>query len=303
MAERIGTVAGMWRYPVKSMQGEELESAAAGERGIAGDRCWAVVDEETGKVVSAKRPKLWLTMLECTAAYVDEPGIDGEVAQVRITLPDGREVLTDDPDRDRLLSAALDRPVTMQSFAPEGATYELRALDLQGLDATEPEQTTEAPVGMFAPSGTYFDTSTLHLLGDSTLESLSRSHPDGQWDLRRFRPNVLVAVDEAPGEGYAENAWVGHSLQLGEVQAAGLAPMPRCVMTTLPQGELPRDPLILRTLAENNRQEIEGAGVYACVGLLANVSAPGELRVGDTVALGEALGETLDPDEVSSKLE
>jgi uncharacterized protein YcbX len=295
-------VAGMWRYPVKSMQGEELESAAAGERGIAGDRAWAVIDQETGKVVSAKRPKLWLTMLECAAAYVEEPGVEGEVAQVRITLPDGTEVLTDDPDRDRLLSDALGRRVTMQSFAPEGATYELRAMDLQGLDAPEPELTSEAPVGMFAPAGTYFDTSTLHMLADSTLASLAQSHPDGRWDLRRFRPNVLVAVDEAPVEGYVENTWVGHSLDLGRVQAALLAPMPRCVMTTLPQGDLPRDPLILRTLADNNRLEIPGAGVYACVGLLANVSTPGRLAVGDPVALGKPLSDTLDPDEVSSKV-
>src|SRR5688572_19827514 len=103
MAREVGNIAGLWRYPVKSMQGEACSSVAAGERGLAGDRVWAVVDGETGKVVSAKRPKLWATMLECAAAYAQEPAPDGSAAPVRITLPDGREVHTDDPDRDRLL--------------------------------------------------------------------------------------------------------------------------------------------------------------------------------------------------------
>lgn len=102
MDERIGTVAELWRYPVKSMGGERLERAHAGHRGLAGDRGWAVVDTETGKVASAKRPQLWRVLLECRAAYADEPEPDGGPARVRITLPDGGEVLTDDPGRDRL---------------------------------------------------------------------------------------------------------------------------------------------------------------------------------------------------------
>lgn len=289
MAERIGSVAGLWRYPVKSMQGEHVDPATTGERGLAGDRGWAVVDAETGKVVSAKRPKLWLTMLECAAAYVEEPRADGDATAVQITLPDGQLVRSDDPDRDRLLSEALGRPVTLESSAAEGAAFELSAVDAQGLEAPEPERLTESPVGMFSPPGTFFDTSTLHVLTTSTLESLAEAHPDGRWDRRRFRPNVLVTLDEPPGDGYAENTWIGRSLELGaEARAAVMAPMPRCVMTTLPQGDLPRDPLILRTLAERNRQEIPGAGVYACAGALASISTGGALAVGDPVALGAA---------------
>ncbi len=290
MRERIGSVAELWRYPVKSMQGEQLDSVSAGERGLAGDRGWAVIDGETNKVVSAKRPKLWLTMLECAATYVAEPGVDGEAAPIRITLPDGREVLSDDPDRDRLLSEALGRPVTLHSSAPEGATYELSVADAQGLEAPEPERLTESPVGMFAPPGTFFDTSNLHILTTTTLASFAAAHRDGQWDRRRFRPNVLAAMDETPADGFAENHWVGRSLELGEeARAAVLAPMPRCVMTTLPQRDLPRDPLVLRTLAEHNRQKIEGVGVYACAGALANVMAAGTVGVGDAVSVGPAL--------------
>jgi uncharacterized protein YcbX len=290
MADRLGSVAGLWRYPVKSMQGEPVDPAAATERGLAGDRRWAVVDGETGKVVSAKRPKLWLTMLECAAAYVEEPKADGGAAPVAITLPDGRMVRSDDPDRDRLLSEALGRAVTLESFAAEGATFDLRAADADGLEVPEPERLTESPVGMFSPPGTFFDTSTLHVLTTATLDTLAAAHPEGRWDRRRFRPNVVVALDEAPAGGFAENAWVGRSLELGaDACASVMAPMPRCVMTTLPQGDLPRDPLILRTMAEHNRQEIPGAGVYACAGALASISAEGMLAVGDPVSLGAPL--------------
>jgi uncharacterized protein YcbX len=290
MAEAVGSISGLWRYPVKSMGGEACREAQAGERGLAGDRTWAVFDVETGKVVSAKRPKLWAAMLECAAAYAEEPVTDGPAAPVRITLPDGREVHTDDPERDRLLSEALGRQVTMESRAPEGVTYDLRAADAEGLETGEPERLTESRVGMFAPPGTFFDTSTLHVLADTSLEGLAAAHPDGNWDTRRFRPNVLVDVDGEPDGEFVENAWVGRVLELGEVaRAAVLAPMPRCVMTTLPQGDLPRDPLILRTLAERNRQSLADAGVFACVGALTNVTSPGRVAVGDPVALGPAL--------------
>ena len=288
MGEQIGTVAELWRYPVKSMGGEQLQTAAAGERGLAGDRGWAICDTETGKIASAKRPKLWLSLLECAAAYVDEPAPDGPAATVQITLPDGAQVRSDDPDRDRLLSEALGRPVTLLNSAPEGASYELRELDAKGLEAEEPERLAESQVGLFAP-GTFFDTSSLHVVADGSLQRLAQAHPDGVWDRRRFRPNVVVSLD-APADGFVENAWVGHTLHIGDAaQAAALAPMPRCVMTTLPQGDLPRDPLILRTLAQENRVDMPGIGTYACVGVLANFTAPGSVSTGDSVALGAPL--------------
>ena len=290
MADRIGSVAGLWRYPVKSMCGAKLDAALAGERGLAGDRGWAVVDVETGKVASAKRPKLWGKLLDCSAAYAEEPGDDGAAARVEITLPHGQEVMSDDPDRDRVLSEFVGRSVTLKDCAPEGASYDLSARDAEGLEADDPERLTQSQVGMLAPPGTFFDTSTIHLVAAETLAALAEAHPDGDWDPRRFRPNVLVGLDDAlPGDRFAENEWVGHWLGLGEeARAAALAPMPRCVMTTVPQGDLPRDPLILRTLAERNKVKIEGYGVYACVGVLANVSAPGPVRLGDPVTIGDA---------------
>jgi uncharacterized protein YcbX len=286
VSDALGTVAGLWRYPVKSMQGEPVDRVAAGELGLAGDRAWAIIDSETGKVASAKQPKLWLTLLECAAAYVDEPPPDGDAAPIRITLPDGREVGSDDPDRDRLLSEAIGREVTLESRVPENATYALSRRDAQGLEVDDPESMTETGVGLVAPPGRFFDTSTLHVIATSTLERMAEAHPDGDWDTRRFRPNVLVTIDDPPADGFVEAGWIGQTLELGaDTRAQVLAQMPRCVMTTVPQGELPRDPLILRALAEQNRQQIPGYGAYACIGALTNVSAPGTLAVGDDVAL------------------
>ena len=286
MGEPVGTVAALWRYPVKSMRGEEVRSSPADECGLAGDRRWAVIDAETGRVVSAKRPALWGAMLRCAAACVEEP-VPGEgPAPVRITLPDGREVLSDDPDRDDALSEVLGRHVRLESVAPEGATYDLAAVDLHGLQTPEPARMTQAPVAMFAPPGTFFDAGTLHLITTASLARFAEAHPEGRWDVRRFRPNVVVALDGAPEDGFPENAWVGGLLEIGAgIEAGVMAPMPRCVMTTLPQADLDRDPQVMRTLAERNRQEIPGAGVYACAGILANVQAPGTVAVGDAVRL------------------
>jgi MOSC domain-containing protein len=290
MAERIGTVTELWRYPVKSMGGERLDPAIAGERGLAGDRAWAIVDAETGKVASAKRPKLWGPLLEFTASYATEPSADGSPAPLRITLPDGGEVSSDDPDHDRMLSEAIGRPVTLTHSAPEGASYELNSQDAEGLQVEDPERLTESQVALFAPGGTFFDTCTLHVLPTSSLEALARAHPDGRWERPRFRPNVMVELDDPPEDGFAENGWAAHTLELGaDVEVAVLAPMPRCVMTTVAQRELPHDPLILRTLAERNRVDMPGRGSYACVGVLANVSAGGTLAVGDEIRLGAPL--------------
>jgi len=85
----IGAVTSLWRYPVKSMQGEELNAADVTPRGLLGDRAFALVDEETGKVASAKNPRRWPTLFDFRAAYIEPPGEDRPLPPVRITLADG----------------------------------------------------------------------------------------------------------------------------------------------------------------------------------------------------------------------
>jgi uncharacterized protein YcbX len=126
------------------------------------------------------------------------------------------------------------------------------------------------------PEGTFFDGATIHLLTTATLDHLSELYPQGRFKAQRFRPNIVVEL--ASGEkGFAENAWIGRTLAIGtEVRLNITRPCGRCVMTTLPQGDLPRDPGILRTIAQHNRAKV---GVYAVV------QRGGTIRQGDRVQI------------------
>jgi len=142
---------------------------------------------------------------------------------------------------------------------------------------------TDERLGMAAPPGTFFDLAPLGVLTTATLERLAELYPQGRFDVRRFRMNLIVEVD---ADGFVENDWIGHTLAVGDgVRLPVTVADPRCVMITLPQGDLPKDPGILRTAAQHNRVEIPGSGPYPCVGVYATVTAGGSVRSGDGVAL------------------
>src|ERR671928_1649042 len=111
----LGSVVALWRYPVKSMMGEELNAAEVTERGLLGDRAYAVVDSADGKVASAKNPRKWPQLFDFRAAFVDIPRPGAEVPPVRITLPDGTVVTSEQSDLNQILSRALSREVTLDS--------------------------------------------------------------------------------------------------------------------------------------------------------------------------------------------
>jgi MOSC domain-containing protein len=124
MPEPEGRVVAIWRYPVKSMLGEELNATEVTERGLLGDRALALIDAETGKVASAKSPRRWPHLFDFRAAYVEPPLDPRALPAVRITLPDGEALTTDRADADARLSAAVRRPVRLARSAPAGATAE-----------------------------------------------------------------------------------------------------------------------------------------------------------------------------------
>src|ERR1700722_19753140 len=95
MGASQGSIAALWRYPVKSMQGEELDSAEVTERGLLGDRAYALIDVETGKVVSAKNPRKWGNLLDFRSRFVELPGRPSPMPSARITTPDGATIDTD----------------------------------------------------------------------------------------------------------------------------------------------------------------------------------------------------------------
>ena len=214
---------------------------------------------------------------------------------VEITLQDGTRVRTDDPDVDALLSKATGRAVRLASTVPDNSSFEEVWPDIEGL-APEPviagtnigtteddERISQLPLASAAP-GTFFDLSALHVMTTATLAHLQALEPTATFDVRRYRPNLLVESDSEPG--FVENDWVGRTLRLGDAaQISVTIPTMRCVMTTLAQEDLPRDRATLRAIATHNRIDITGWGTWACAGAYGDVAAPGTVRVGDTVAL------------------
>jgi uncharacterized protein YcbX len=264
-AEPVGHVAALWRYPVKSMAGEELASCDVTARGVLGDRGYALVDESAGVVASAKNPRAWPNLLAYRASYTSPPVLGEKLPTVRITLPDGREVGSDDR-ADEVLSAAFGRRVVLSARPPEQPVLQQYWPDLDGTGAGE-TVTDEA-----MPPGTFFDLATVNLLLTTTPARLSDAHPDGLFRVERFRPNLVVRP--LPGEGAdPEPAWVGRTLAVGDaVRVRVVARCTRCVMTTLAQPGLPSDTGILRTVVRVN------AG---CAGLNGSVLRTGVIRVGD----------------------
>jgi uncharacterized protein YcbX len=238
------------------MMGEELNAARVTERGLFGDRSYALIDPTTGRVVSAKNPRKWGTLFDFRASLVESPRPNHTVPPVRITLPDGAIVTSGQSDVDRILSKTLGRAVTLTSPAPKTPSLEEYWPDMEGLAHRE-TVTDEA-----MPPETFFDLAVVHLLTTATIDRLRELYPQGRFEVRRFRPNIVV--EPSTGEkGFVEDGWVGRTLAIGEeVRLSITGPCPRCVMTTLPQGDLPRDPGILRTAARHNQVNV---GVYAAV--------------------------------------
>jgi uncharacterized protein YcbX len=274
-AAEAGSVVGLWRYPVKSMMGEELNGAEVTERGLLGDRQFAVVDASTGKVAGAKNPRKWGNFFDFRAAYVEPPERPSKLPAVRVTLPDGTVVTSEQPDLAQVLSKALGREVAFAEAQHKGESSGAQAEeywpDMDGLDHRDTVTEWELP------AGTFFDLAVVHLITTATIDRLRALYPEGRFEVRRFRPNIVVSTGPDQ-QGFVENEWIGQTVAIGdEVRLRITGPCGRCVMTTLPQGDLPKDAGILRTAAQNNQANV---GVYA------DVVEGGAIRRGDRVAVG-----------------
>lgn len=261
MAEFAARVAGLWRYPVKSMGGQALESVHVGATGLPGDRGLAIRVLADDRILSAKREPRLLS----ASARLD-------AGDVVIALPDGRELTAGADGTDAALSAWLGREVRV--VAPEAGAVAIFELDLDPDDATP-------VVDLQTPPGSFMDSrSSLHLVTTASLAAAAELDPSSSWDARRFRPNVLL---ETEADGFAEDAWVGADLALGEAVIWVRKPTERCVLATREQPGLPREPAVLRALHRGH----DGAlGVYA------NPVRSGRVAVGDL--LEPAVGARLD---------
>jgi uncharacterized protein len=267
-----GKVVSIWRYPLKSMMGEELNSSYVTERGLLGDRTYALIDQETGKVASAKNPRKWGTLFDFHATFIDPLKDVKNTPPIRITLPDGTQIFSDQSDIDQTLSKVIGREVSVMRASLDKPSYEEYWPDIEGLAQRE-KVTDEA-----MPPQTFFDIAVIHILTTSTINHLRELYPDGRFEVRRFRPNIVVESTSAEKD-FIENLWVGKKLRIGEeILLSVTGPCTRCVMTTLPQGDLPKDLGVLSTVAKYNQVH---AGVYA------SVHRGGTIHRGDGVQLEE----------------
>ena len=297
--ERERSVAALWRFPVKSMAGEPLEEALVSKGGILGDRAFALIDVETGRVVSAKSVRRFPGVLHCRAGYVGPPREGRDLPPVRIALPGGAMVTSDSGDANRVLSAHFRREVRLARSAPADFTIDMYHPDIEGAapadrrDTVAPQRLgsalfAELGVPSPVPDGAFFDCFPVSVLTTATLASLAALRPESRFDARRFRMNVIVGTAE---EGFPENGWIGRTLAVGgDVRVRVTAPDSRCVMTTLAQDDLPGDPEVLRTLVRHNRIPAGGGGPSPCAGVYAVVEEGGMIRRGDRVALAAAPG-------------
>jgi uncharacterized protein YcbX len=289
----VGTIENLWRFPVKSMHGEELQEAEITERGVLGDRAYALIDTDTGRVVSAKSAKLFPDMLNCAAKFVEPPRSGGDIPPVHISLPDGTVVRSDCTDVNGALSAYFKRNVVLKQSAPEDFTVDQYHPDVEGADPGGNRDTVVQQklgsalfesLGMESPLpvGSFLDVFPVSVLTSSTLARLAQRQPQSRFDGRRFRMNVILKTEF---DGFVENDWIGHTLELGETTRLSVAlPDPRCVMVTLAQPDLPKDTDILRALVRDNRVQLGDLGAFPCAGVYAVVAVPGRIRIGDKVA-------------------
>src|SRR6185503_6423295 len=306
---KIGTIKQIWRYPVKSMAGEQLEACSVGLNGIPGDRGWAIRDETAGEITNGKHFPL---LMQCAARYREAPA-NGFIPQVDMHLPGGQTLASDLPDVNARLSELLGKPVSLWPLQPPsnldhyrrrsktarvvGRLARYRAFrkalpaltclrhvnaQLRELFDREPgepvaDHATLPPeiLEFTSPPGTYFDAFPIHVLTTASLEIMTRLNPAATWDVRRFRPNYLIETDETI-KGLIEADWSGQKIRLGDVEIKCEILTVRCGMTIQAQASFPKDPTILRTIVKDADQNL---GAYA------SVITAGEVRLGDVVEI------------------
>lgn len=285
-------VAALYRYPVKSMVGERLDSVAFTRLGPVGDRNWAVIDRDRSVIRSAKR---WPSLLLFRAQYATPPtedAYDAAVSPVLITAPDGDACRSDDPRIDAWLSDRLERPASLSRRRPASDRDHYRLAGARSAAAIAEELNLQAgevlpdfgaaddpgiaELQAYAtPPGSYVDAFPIHVLTQTTLDTLAaKSGLDTA--VGRFRPNLLLETTDA--DAFPEQGWVGRRLRIGDAVIRVQSPTLRCAMPARPQPllSLAAEPTLTRALVDHCRRYL---------GVNAIIEQGGAVRVGDRVTV------------------
>lgn len=288
----------IYRYPVKSMGGEAVETARVTPTGIAGDRRYAVYDVESGNVASAKSPRKWARLLHCAVRYLEEPDFSNGIKPIEISFPDQSTMVSTDPGIDAKLSEVFEREVRLVADYEIQPKSELIWRVVPGQEATEWTEHRKVKVegstdvvlfelGGLVPkvpgNGNFMDLAPVHILTTATLRRLSALSSLDSFDARRYRPNILVDTDRV---GFVEQTWIDRMLSIGPARMLAALPTPRCVMTTLAQAGLQTDRKSLRAIIRYNTLELARMpGRWACAGIYANPSGYDVISRGDPISV------------------
>ncbi len=270
----VGKISELWRYPIKTMQGETLETATIAKKGLIGDRSFSLIDKSSGRIISAKNPRKWENVFKFSAKTLVSNEDGNVLPKVSISFPDGETIFTDDEDVNEILSEKIERSVALISQVPENAAVEKLSLEEDESGSVETASCLES----LSPFD-FFDGGRLHILTTSALKRLQSIHKDGTYDARRFRPNIVIDSEDTDYEtdmslGMEKN-WEDLILEIGDtVKLKITKPTIRCIMTTLAQDNLPKDNQILKTIDQKNNGYL---GVYT------QTLEPGSVKMGDQV--------------------
>jgi uncharacterized protein len=296
MGMAVGEVAQLWRYPVKSLGGEQIEHAKVGLRGVLGDRLWAVRDLQRDITASARRLP---SLLTATARYlrpVPEDAGPGNVPDVEITFPDGTVLTSSDREVHAKLSELTGRDVRLTALPPaddtslhrlrrhhqaDGLSSATLRADFGVPDGEKLPDVSMVPVtdlltlGRYStPPGTFVDLAPVHVLTTTSLATIG-AEVGTDLDVRRFRPNVVVALDY-PDDDLPESHWLGACIVLDGTILSVKMPTVRCVVPSRAQAGLAVNRQITRAVATKAQR---------CLGVYCGVERAGTVRVGNHVTV------------------
>lgn len=291
----IGKVAALWRYPVKSLGGEQVDRVDVGPRGLHGDRLWAVRDVERDVTATARRiPALLTATARYKSALAPDAG-PGNAPEVEISFPDGTVVSSRDDGVHAKLSELVGRDVRLTALPPADDT------SLHRLSKHERENISIAAyrqdfgiaddegfpdVSMFrmsdlamlsrysTPPGMFVDLAPVHVMSQASLATIAAEVGEDV-DVRRFRPNVVLMLDD-PDDGLPETHWTGGHLTVGGAVLEVTMPTIRCVVPSRAQPGLEVDRRITRAVAGRARR---------CLGVYCWVDTGGAVQVGDEISM------------------